>query len=158
MEGAIPWIIGTGITLLGLGAAGFWAVWTRAADARSKLRDQLSADLKEERLERASEDKALAAKIEGLDAKLSAKIEALDKADGERDGALKVLVETVKRIEEGLTGEMRRTNERLDRLASRVEAHMDGKVAEVSRVIRAELRSELRASLGDLRRPQSAED
>lgn len=143
MEGAIPWIIGTGITLLGLGAAGFWAVWTRAADARSKLRDQLGADLKEERLERIGADKELAAKIE-----------AGERADSQRDSSLAVLVESVRRMETTLS----RTDARFDALAAKVEAHMVQEVPAMEAAVSRAVRSELRASLGDLRRPQSAED
>lgn len=121
MDTAIPWIIGTGITLLGLGAAGFWAVWTRAADARSKLRDQLEAALKEERGERMEADKELAAKID-----------AGERLDSQRDSSLAVLVETSRRMEV-----------RLDQLAGKLEAHMAGEAAEVRRVLDEWGRSEL---------------
>lgn len=121
MDTAIPWIIGTGITLLGLGAAGFWAVWTRAADARSKLRDQLEAAIKEERGERMEADKELADKID-----------AGERLDSQRDSSLAVLVETSRRMEV-----------RLDQLAGKFEAHMAGEAGGLRRVLDEWGRSEL---------------
>lgn len=108
-----PALIGVALTLLGLGASGFWAVWTRMTDA-----------LKEERQAR-----------EELAKELRQALTSGAREDGLRDQALVTLRESLARIEALLTAELRAVTARLDRLAGKVEEHMAGEVKQFEAVL-----------------------
>jgi Tfp pilus assembly protein PilO len=108
-----PALIGVALTLLGLGASGFWAVWTRMSDALEKerlAREELAKELRQALTSGARED-------------------AL------RDQALVALREGMARIEALLTAELRAVTARLDRLAGKVEDHMAGEVKQFEAVL-----------------------
>lgn len=106
-------LIKVALTLLGLGASGFWAVWTRMTDALEKerlAREELAKDLRQA-------------------------FKTGDREDALRDQALVALREGMGRIEALLTAELRAVTARLDRLAGKVEEHMAGEIKQLEAVL-----------------------